>query len=107
MSSIQDSARPGHIVIPRESEAPEYHGVELDPSSGPIKRLRPPRGGRSQNEGKNRASARIELDYQMRLHLHGVGHLGEMRNARELRGHLRVVDLDIVRHVALAERGGL
>ena len=49
-------------------------------------------------------SARIELDHEVRLHLHRVGHLGQRRDARELRGHLVVVDLDVVRHVALGER---
>src|SRR5260370_63817 len=52
---------------------------------------------------RSRTSARIELDHEVRLHLHGVGHVAALRAADELRGHLRVVDLDIVRHVALGQ----
>src|SRR5262249_19643083 len=37
---------------------------------------------RSRGE-RARRSARIELDHEVRLHLHGVGHLAELRNARE------------------------
>src|SRR5262249_15895689 len=52
-------------------------------------------------------SARIELDHEVRLHLHGVGHVGELRDADEFGRHFRVVDLDIVRHVALGQRDRL
>src|SRR5262249_35009064 len=51
--------------------------------------------------------ARIELDHEVRLHLHGVGHVGKLRDAGELRRHFRMVDLDIVRHVALGQRDRL
>src|SRR5262249_22631565 len=44
-----------------------------------------------------------ELDHEVRLHLHGVGHLGQLRDARELRRHFRVVDLDVIRYVAFAQ----
>src|SRR5262249_50246197 len=59
------------------------------------------------NLERTRGSARIELDHEVRLHLHGVGHVGELRDADELRRHFRVVDLDIVRHVALGQRDRL
>src|SRR5882757_3114889 len=51
-------------------------------------------------------SARIEFDDQMRLHLHRERHVGESRDAHELRGHLGVIDLEEVGHVALAELDG-
>src|SRR5882757_7793476 len=51
-------------------------------------------------------SARIEFDDQMRLHLHRERHIGESRNPHELRGHLGVIDLEEVGHVALAELDG-
>ena len=50
-------------------------------------------------------SARIELDHEVRLHLDRVGHLGELRYAAELCRHLRVVDIDVIGHVAFAEPG--
>src|SRR5438477_5151163 len=52
-------------------------------------------------------SARIILDHEVRLHLHRIGHLAEMRDAGELGRHLLVIDLDIIGHVALGERGRL
>src|SRR5262245_38174916 len=51
--------------------------------------------------------AGIELNHEVRLHLHGVGHVGELRDPDELRRHFRMVDLDIVRHVALGQRDRL
>src|SRR5262249_41453902 len=50
------------------------------------------------------ASTRIELDDEVRFHLHGVGYFAELRDARQFCRHLRVVDLEIVRHVALGQR---
>src|SRR5262245_30072790 len=78
------------------------------PATGSPRRLRrgaPLAGTTGQCVVRRSASARIELDHQVRLHLHGVGHLGELRDAHELRRHLGVVDLDVVRYVALAEPG--
>ena len=40
---------------------------------------------------------RVELDHEARLHLHGVGHIAQLGRAQELRRHLAVVGLDIVR----------
>src|SRR4051812_43961533 len=51
-------------------------------------------------------SARIEFDDQMRLHLHRERHVGECGDADELRGHLGMIDLDVVGHVALAKLVG-
>src|SRR5579872_4931726 len=48
-------------------------------------------------------SARIEFDDQMRLHLHRERYVRQRRDADELRGHLAVIDLQIVRHVALGK----
>jgi len=42
----------------------------------------------------------------VRLHLHRERHVGETGDARELRGHLGVIDLEIVGHVALGELAG-
>src|SRR3984885_14618234 len=42
----------------------------------------------------------------MRLHLHGERHVGQMRDAVVLRGHLGVIDLEEVGHVALGELAG-
>src|SRR5260221_9036720 len=53
-------------------------------------------------EGR-RASARIELDDEVRLHLHGVGHFAEQRDGGEFCGYFEVIALDIVRHVALGQ----
>ena len=51
------------------------------------------------------ASARVVFHHQMRLHLDGVGHIAKRRDARELRGHLRMIGVDVVGHVALGEAG--
>src|SRR5262249_41351804 len=51
-------------------------------------------------------SARIEFDDQMRLHLHRERHVREARHALKLRGHLGVIGLDIVGHVALGKLRG-
>ena len=40
----------------------------------------------------------------MRLHLHRIGYLAKVRDTGELRRHFLVVDLDVIRHVALGER---
>ena len=55
---------------------------------------------------RRQKSARIEFDDQMRLHLHRERHIRQMRDAGELRGHLAVIDLEEIRHVALAELTG-
>ena len=39
----------------------------------------------------------------MRLHLHRERHIGESRDATELRSHLGVIDLKEIGHVALGE----
>src|SRR3954447_10175950 len=51
-------------------------------------------------------SARIEFDDQMRLHLNRERHIRQMRNAEELRGHLAMIDVDVIRHVAFGELVG-
>src|ERR1700754_1631532 len=51
-------------------------------------------------------SERIELDDQMRLHLHRERHVRQMRDAGELRGLLAVIDLKEIRHVALGQLVG-
>ena len=48
-------------------------------------------------------SARIEFDDQMRLHLHRERHVGQSRDADELRRHLGMIDFEEVGHVALGE----
>src|SRR3569832_341037 len=53
-----------------------------------------------------RRSARVELDDQVRLHLRGVGDVGELRRAQELGRHLVVIDRDVVRRVALGRLVG-
>ena len=45
-------------------------------------------------------SARVEFDDQARLHLHRIGHVGQLRRAQEFGGHLAVIDFDVIRHVA-------
>src|SRR5262249_26015936 len=52
-------------------------------------------------QGKLGRSAAVELDHQVGLHLHGERNLAEAWNAHELGGHLVVVRLDVVGHVAL------
>ena len=51
--------------------------------------------------------AAIELDHQVRLHVHRERHVGERRHAHELGRHLAVVGLDVVGHVALRALDGL
>src|SRR3569623_1623 len=50
--------------------------------------------------------ARIEFDDEVRLHLNREGDFRQVRNARELRRLLAVIDFDEVRHVALGELVG-
>src|SRR5690349_4542498 len=73
----------------------------------PVARIEPPGLAFGEPEDYDFNSARIILDHQMRLHLHRIGHVARLRDARELRGHLRVDDLDVVGHVALGEAGRL
>ena len=42
----------------------------------------------------------------MRLHLHGIGHVGQLGRAQQLGRHLGVIDLDVIGRVALAALGG-
>src|SRR5680860_1850052 len=51
--------------------------------------------------------ARVELDDEVRLHHDGVRHVRQGWDARELRRHLAVVDLDVIGNVALPALGGL
>src|SRR3954452_2260409 len=50
-----------------------------------------------------RGSARVELDHQVRFHLDRIRHLGQGRDAGHAGGHLGMIDLDVVRNVALGE----
>src|SRR6478735_2720007 len=50
--------------------------------------------------------ARIEFDDQMRLHLHRERHVREVRDANVFRGHLAMVDFEIVGGVTLGELAG-
>ncbi len=65
----------------------------------------PGKTGAFENRGKQIRSARIEFDDQMWLHLYRERHVRQGRDASKLRGHLGVVGLDIVRHVAFGELG--
>ena len=51
--------------------------------------------------------ARVELDHEVRFHRHRIRHVRQRRDARQLRGHLAVVGVDVVRHVALGALDGL
>src|ERR1700709_2862489 len=51
-------------------------------------------------------SARIEFDDQMRLHLHRERYVRQMRDAAIFRGHLGVIDFDVIGHVTFAELAG-
>lgn len=53
------------------------------------------------------SSARVELDDQVRFHLHRIGHVRQRRRAGEGGGRLAVVDVEIIGHVALGELGRL
>src|SRR5262245_12499657 len=57
--------------------------------------------------GNDGRSARVVFHHQVGLHHHRVGNLIELRDARELRRHLVVVDLHVVRDVALGEADSL
>src|SRR5438552_134303 len=72
----------------------------------PNKRPRQNRG-LDVSERTDDRSARIEFDDQMRLHLHRERHVGKAGDADELGGHLVVIDIDVVGHVALGELDGL
>src|SRR5580700_1447424 len=48
-------------------------------------------------------SARIEFDDQMRLHLHRERYVGQRRDADEFCGHLGVIDVEEIGHVALGK----
>src|SRR6185437_8723587 len=45
--------------------------------------------------------ARVELDHQIGLHRHRIGHIRELGRAHEGALHLVVVDLEVVGHIAL------
>ena len=49
----------------------------------------------------------VELHHQVRLHVHGEGHVAQGRHAAELGRHLAVVGLDVVGHVAFRALDGL
>src|SRR5581483_12236875 len=53
------------------------------------------------------ASARVVLDHEVRLHHDRVRHFVDPRNAEQLGAHLALIHLDIVGHIALAERARL
>src|SRR5919198_3178418 len=62
----------------------------------------PPAGRAEPGPYKYISSARVELDDEVRLHRHRIGHVGELRRADELAAAAVVVDLDILGHIALA-----
>ena len=49
----------------------------------------------------------VELDHQVRLHVHGERHLAQARHAHQLGRHLAVVGLDVVGHIPLRALDGL
>ena len=54
-----------------------------------------------------KTSARVELDHLVRLHVGGIRHLRQPGHARHFRRPVAVIDLDVIRRVALGEAGGL
>jgi|SRR5450759_5389189 len=61
------------------------------------------RGLRLYGNATDKKSARIEFDDQMRLHLYRERHVGQVRDTRELRRHLGMIDFEEVGDVALGE----
>ena len=51
--------------------------------------------------GEVTGSPRVELDHQIRFHLHRIRHVRQLRRAHEAALHRAVIDLQILRHVAL------
>src|SRR6185437_5688896 len=76
--------------------------LRKDGRSYPNKRA-PAKPGPSSTAMRRQKSARIELDDQMRLHLHRERHVRQMRDAAEFRGHLGMIDFEEVGHVTLAK----
>src|SRR5690606_14229729 len=54
-----------------------------------------------------RELARVELDDEVRLHLHRIGHIGQLRTPQEGGLHATLIDLDVIGHIALAGVHGL
>ena len=93
------------VVAPMNNPVVDAKNVSVDAKVDGCAASSPRLRGERASKAPTVASARVELDHQVRFHLHRVGHVGDLRDARELRGHLLVVDLDVVRHVALAQAG--
>jgi hypothetical protein len=49
---------------------------------------------------------RVVFDDEVRFHLHRIGHIAQSRGADELRNHLGMVDLKVIRNVALGQGDG-
>jgi hypothetical protein len=60
--------------------------------------------GRIGHSGERPAAARVELDHQIRFHLHRIGHVGQGRGPNEGRLHGLGVDVEIIGDVALGRR---
>src|SRR5262249_37293621 len=80
----------------------QIFAITCDKSRAPSRAGRSPADGRRRRfDWKGCGLARVELDDEVRLHHHRIGHVGQCRRAEQLSRHLVVVDLDIVRQVAL------
>ncbi|MPL88357.1 hypothetical protein SDC9_34377 [bioreactor metagenome] len=66
-----------------------------------------PKDGPARSAKTERSVLRVEFDDQVRFHLHRVGHVAQSRGAHEGRGHLVVVDFQVIRHVTLGRLHGL